>query len=334
MRKTLLVLISSLTVILSQTLLFNSNKSYAETSPSVKLDESFLDLDTEKETLEHIDFNFKRAKHLKSFTDLEISGYDPGVLRSIKKNKGSITTGKGIWVNLWNYPLDTKAFTDRLYEFDINTVYLQVNRSTTEIFKNQEKIDEILKACHEEDIKVIGWSYAYLIDIRSDAEKFIKPALYVSPDGESFDAFAADIEENTKVSSVKAYTEILRAALPENYPMIAIVFSPKIKSVYPWKFMADNWDVLMPMVYWHGLKDRSLQTVASFVSESINELRKLTGKQNLNIHMITDGERTTPHEVAVSLEVARKLKVNSGVSVYPEHLVSDSILEVLKDFKV
>lgn len=49
--------------------------------------------------------------------------------------------------------------------------------------------------------------------------------------------------------------------------------------------------------------------------------------------MITDGEKTTPHEVAVSLEVAHKLKVNSGISVYPEHLVPNSVLEVIKDFK-
>ena len=56
------------------------------------------------------------------------------------------------------------------------------------------------------------------------------------------------------------------------------------------------------------LRNRSLQTVASFVSDSIVELRRLTKKQDLNIHMITDGERTTPHEVAVSLEVARKTK--------------------------
>ena len=68
-------------------------------------------------------------------------------------------------MNLWNYPLDIKAFTDRLDEFDIDTVYLQVNRSTTDVFKNQEKVDKILEACHDEDIKVIGWSYAYLIDV-------------------------------------------------------------------------------------------------------------------------------------------------------------------------
>ncbi|MCH2227265.1 MAG: hypothetical protein MK033_05775 [Candidatus Caenarcaniphilales bacterium] len=326
MRKISLILIFVFFSLSTQAFLFKASSSDSNGAEKAQ--------QQEENTLENIDFNFKRAKHLKSFRDFDINGYDPGVLRNIKKNKHAVTAGKGIWVNLWNYPLDLKAFVDRLDEFDIDTVYLQVNRSTTEVFKHQDKIDEILKACHEEDIKVIGWSYAYLIDVKSDANKFIRPALYVSPDGESFDAFAADIEENTKPAAVEAYTDLIKSSLPEKYPMIAIVFSPKIKSVYPWKYIANNWDILMPMVYWHGLKKRNLQTVADFVSASINNLRELTGKQDLNIHMITDGERTTPHEVAVSLEVARKLKVNSGVSVYPEHLVSDTILEVLKDFKV
>ena len=89
----------------------------------------------------------------------------------------------------------------------------------------------------------------------------------------------------------------------------------------------------MPMVYWHGIKQRDSQRVATFVADSIHNLRKYTKKDDLNIHMITDGERTTPDEVAISLEVAHKLKVNSGISVYPEHLVPNSILEVIKEFK-
>jgi len=302
--------------------------------------DKFLDLeagfsdDDDLDRFGGLELNFKKSKHVRSFRGLDLDKEDKKALKAVKANKNAITTGKGIWVNIWNYPKNIDAFIDRLKDYHIDTVYLQVNRSTTEVFRHQIQIDELLKACKKANIKIIGWSYAYLYDVKADAEKFIKPALYVSPEGYSFDGMAADIEENYKVESVRKYTEIIKAALPEDYPLIAIVFSPQIKPVYPWEYIAENWDILMPMVYWHGIKQRDLNRVANFVADSIHNLRKFTKKEDLNIHMITDGERTTPHEVAVSLEVAQQLKVNSGISVYPEHLVPNSVLEVIKDFKV
>lgn len=244
-----------------------------------------------------------------------------------------ITSGKGTWVNLWNYPTDIDKFTTRLKKYDIDTIYLQVNRSTTEVFKNKDAFDELLKKAHEADIKVIGWSYCYLKDIDTDVRKFVKPALYTSPDGHRLDAMAADIEENISLWAVKTYTERIKAELPKDYPLIAITFSPKIKQDYPWKYIGENWDVMMPMVYWHGTKDRSETGVYNFVKDSIADLRRLTGKEDLNIHLITDGDRTHHNEVKLSLEAAKELGINAGVSIYPEHLASDEMLDRLKDFK-
>lgn len=239
--------------------------------------------------------------------------------------KEAVMEGRGVWVNVWNYPKDVEAFMDRLDKFEMDTIYLQVNRSTTDVFKLQKGVDEILKEAHKHDIKVIGWTYCYLRDVNSDVRKFVEPALYVSPDGERLDGMAADIEENTKIWAVKAYTNRIKEKLPKNYPMIAIVFSPEIKSQYPWEYMANNWDVLMPMTYWHGLKRRNHDTVYNFVKDSIISLRKLTKKDNLRIHMITDGDRTNSEEVKISLKAAKELGVG-GISIYPEHLASDEML--------
>lgn len=220
-----------------------------------KLEAGFTDED-DLDKFGGLEFNFKKSKHLKTFRGFD---FNKKALKTVKSNRDAITAGKGIWVNIWNYPKNVDAFIDRLEDYHIDTVYLQVNRSTTEVFRHQVQIDEILKACKKADIKIIGWSYAYLHDVKADADKFIKPALYVSPEGYSFDAMAADIEENYKVESVKKYTELIKAALPEDYPLVAIVFSPQIKPVYPWEYIAENWDILMPMVYWHGIKQRDLE---------------------------------------------------------------------------
>jgi hypothetical protein len=253
------------------------------------------------------------------------------------KIEPQITKGKGIWVNVWNYPPDLNSFMTRLKSFDIDTIYLQINRSTTPALKHPEKLDTILKAAHENNIKVIGWSYCYLHHVEADANKYLEPALYVSPEGHRLDGMAADIEENVSEAVIKKYTELIReglqkAGVKKKYPLIAIVFSPRIKSHYPWHYIGNNWDILMPMTYWHGLKGRNDQVVRTFVEETIVKLRELTGKPDLNIHLITDGERTSPEEVRISLDVARKMRVNSGVSIYPEHLVSDKILEEIKRY--
>lgn len=254
----------------------------------------------------------------------------------IEKNKNFktelVTSGKGIWVNIWNYPKNMDSFISKLKKYKIDTIYLQINRSTTDVFNNKAELDTILKAAHEDNIKVIGWSYCYLRAVDSDVQKFIKPALYESPNGDRLDGMAADIEENVALPAVKSYTEKIKKHLPKNYPLIAIVFSPRIKQNYPWEYIGNNWDVVMPMVYWHGLKNRSHETVECFVKDSILNLRKLCKNDELNIHLITDGERTSAKEVQISLHTAKKHGVNAGFSIYPEHLATDEMLDTLKDF--
>lgn len=261
--------------------------------------------------------------------------------RPNKKNKDldpkeqkiqELSSAKGTWVNLWNYPKDVDKFIDRLNKFDIDTIYLQVNRSNTDAFKLKDQVDKLLKAAHQEDIKVIGWSYCFLKDVAADAEKFTTVANYKSPDGESFDGMAADIEENTSLWAVRTYTNKIKAKLPKDYPLIAIVYSPRIKQDYPWEYVAHNWDVLMPMTYWHGLKNRNNETVYNFVKDSITDLRRLGKKEDINIHLITDGDRTNHNEVAISMQAAKDHGVNAGVSIYPEHLASDEMLKKLKVF--
>lgn len=271
----------------------------------------------------------------------EIKQRRPDVIKISKEKKINLgkprlripkAKSKGIWVNIWNYPTDLEAFMKKLKDFDFDTIYLQINRSTTPMFKHKEKVDEILKVAHKKNIKVIGWTYCYLRDIATDAKKYIEPALYVSPDGERLDGMAADIEENTSEWAISKYTNLIKAKIPEDFPMMAIVFAPKIKPKYPWKYIGNNWDVMMPMTYWHGRKHRTIDDVYNFIKHTVLELRRLTGKRDLKIHLITDGERTSAEEVKASLKAAKRFRVNAGVSLYPEHLAPQSILEVIKDF--
>lgn len=271
-----------------------------------------------------------KAKDIEKIVN--IGKVEKEVIIRARKARAIDPRSKGIWVNLWNYPKDTETFMAKLKKFKINTIYLQVNRSNTPVFKHKKKIDEILKVAHAYKIKVIGWSYCFLNNITSDADKYIKPALYVSPDGHKFDGMAADIEENIAEWAIKKYTDIIKEAVPEDYPLYAIVYAPKIKPKYPWKYIGNNWDVVMPMAYWHGYKNRKQNFVFDFIKHTISEIRRLSGNEYVKIHLITDGDRTTTQEVKESLKAARKYKINAGISIYPEHLASENMLEALKDY--
>ncbi len=259
-------------------------------------------------------------------------------ISKLKKIKGikeleTITKGKGTWVNVWNYPTKVDEFMTRLRRYDIDTIYLQVNRSNTPVFRNAGQIDEILRKAHQNNIKVIGWSYCYLNNISGDVDRFVKPALYQTSDGHKFDGMAADIEENIRESAVERYTQAVKDKLPSDYPLLAIVFSPRIRPNYPWKYIGANWDVLMPMTYWHGMKNKHQPgVVENFVTDTVENIRKYTGRDDVSIHLITDGERTTPEQIATSLEVARKLNITGGISIYPEHLATDEMLEVIRSY--
>jgi hypothetical protein len=133
--------------------------------------------------------------------------------------------------------------------------------------------------------------------------------------------------------AVERYTSAIKDQMPDDYPMLAIVFAPRIKPNYPWKYIGANWDVLMPMTYWHGMKNKHQPgVVENFVTETVENIRKYTGREDVQIHLITDGERTTPEQIATSLEVARKLNINAGISIYPEHLATDEMLEVIRSY--
>ncbi len=268
-------------------------------------------------------------EHIPSHKDIELK---ISKLRKIKELE-LVTGGKGTWVNVWNYPKDLDAFISRLQRFDIDTIYLQINRSNTPVLKHPQAIDEILRKAHAADIKVIGWSYCYLNNVDADVERYVKPALYKTSDGHSFDGMAADIEENTSIRAVERYTQKIKNQIPSDYPLLAIVFSPRIKPLYPWKYIGSNWDVLMPMTYWHGMKNKhQAGVVEDFVTDTVERIRNYTGKDDVKIHLITDGERTTPEQISTSLAVARKLNVNAGISIYPEHLATDEMLEVIKSY--
>ncbi len=248
--------------------------------------------------------------------------------------KQPVTIGKGIWVNIWNYPANPDMFCEYLRSKGINTIYLQISRSNTPSIKDPIKLNKMIKSAHERNIKVIGWTYVFLKEPLSDAQKFIQAVFYRTPEGDSLDGMAADIEETTSPFVIETFAKAIRKAVGPKYPIIAITFSPVLKRAspkhYPWKTIANNFDIIAPMTYWHGfVKLRSEKGAYDYTVQTINKIKEYTQRDDLKIHLIGDGQKTSKQEILGFLKAAEEHAIDAGVSLYPWYTPKDHQIEIL-----
>lgn len=251
--------------------------------------------------------------------------------------KSPITLGKGIWVNIWNYPSNPEMYCAYLKSNSIDTIYLQISRSNTPAIKEPLKLNKIISAAHKNDIKVIGWTYAFLKNPLQDAQKFIQGVLYKTPDGESLDGMAADIEEITNSTAIETFAKAIRKQVGASYPLIAITFSPVLKRAeprhYAWKTIANNFDIIAPMTYWHGfVKLRSEKGAYDYTAKTISKIKEYTQKDDIKIHLIGDGQKTSKEEIIGFLKAASDHNINAGVSLYPWYTPKKHQIETLGMF--
>ena len=253
--------------------------------------------------------------------------------------KDPITVGKGIWVNIWNYPVSPDMYCEYLKSKGIDTIYLQISRSNMPAINDPIKLNKIIKSAHSRDIKIIGWSYVFLKNPILDAQKFIQAILFKTPDGDSLDGIAADIEEVTNSSSIEKFATVVRKAVGFDYPLIAITFSPLQKRadprLYGWKTIANNFDIIAPMTYWHGfIKLRNERGAYDYTAQTITKLKEYTQKKDIKIHLIGDGQKTSSKEIIGFLKAADDYKVDAGVSLYPWHTPKEHQIETLSKYKI
>lgn len=235
-----------------------------------------------------------------------------------------IADGGGIWVNLWNYPTkDFASYAEKLYASGIRNLFIQTSRSNTPAIRQPNELGQIIEACHKYKIRVIAWSFAELHDTKADAEKMIVAARFRTPSGDRLDGIAPNLEKNLHREAVEAYTKQIRSALGPDYPMMAVVYSPLNRApavaVTPWKTLAQYYDVIAPMAYWNG----RYQTIDAYTytKRTVEKVRALTGKPDVEVHVIGDGMGTHAAEIKEFLRGCADAGAQSA-SLYPEQLTT------------
>lgn len=246
-----------------------------------------------------------------------------------------LADGGGIWVNMWNYPdvADLEQYCLKLHNNGIRNLFIQTSRSNTDAICAPDKLGPLIETCHRYKIRVIGWSYAELWNPVADADKMVAAARFRSANGEHLDAIAPNLEKNLYNDRVKAYSERIRSQLGPSFPMIAVVYSPLNKAPevarIPWKTLSMHYDVIAPMAYWNGKHQRL--TSYEYTLSTIKQIRQLTGKHDIELHIIGDAMGTRKESILNFLRACRDGAATSA-SLYPNQKMTEEQTECIAQY--
>ncbi len=249
----------------------------------------------------------------------------PRSARAAEQGHPGIADGPGIWMNLWSYPKgDVDQYCNKLQQSGIRNLFIQTSRPNTPAVQDEATLGRLIDSCHHRKIRVIAWSFAELQSPEGDAKKLIDAAHFRSPEGHTFDAIAPNLEKDLSYAKVEKYSKCLRDALGESYPMIVVVYSPlnKAREVArtPWKLLDQYYNVIAPMSYWNS-KYAKLEPY-SYTRDTINRVRELVGRPDVEIHIVGDGMKTHSPEIKSFMSACRDTAVASA-SLYPFHQVTE-----------
>ena len=151
-------------------------------------------------------------------------------------------------------------------------------------------LDQLLPAARAAGVRVIGSVYADLDDVPVDLELALRVARYRTPDGLALDGLTADIEETLVGENVRAYGELLRHHLGDDYLLVATVYPPEswYGPRYPWPELAASWNVIAPMAYWRHMEERpfTASEVYAYIQRNLAKVRALTGRPDVPVEML------------------------------------------------
>jgi hypothetical protein len=171
--------------------------------------------------------------------------------------KGALPVGKGMWMYMPKAVEggNPQAIVARAKAVGLTHIFVRTGSSKTGFYAG-DFLGQILPVAHAAGIRIYGWDFPYLHDIRADVARAVDAIRFTTPDGHRIDGFSADIEfpsmgVHLTPESTKVYGMALREAVGAQYPLIATVPRPSHKiKFYPYDQVVESFDAIAPMVYW------------------------------------------------------------------------------------
>ncbi len=246
----------------------------------------------------------------------------------VRKDRIEVYRGLGTWIDVydaaWRHP---ESSVRRMADEGIRTLYLQTsNFSRPGPFVYRTKIGRFLEAAHRRGIRVVAWYLPGFRDLPLDVHRSLAAIGYRSGGGETFDSFAVDIESqavgrsSTRTRRVLTYTDRLRSVVGSDYPLGAIIPSPRNLDVpttwwpaFPFRAIAQQYDVVLPMNYF-TYSVSGHDGARAFTAQNIGIIRRETGDPDVPIHVI-GGIGASLQETRGFVDAVRERRV-IGASYY------------------
>lgn len=159
--------------------------------------------------------------------------------------------GKGMWLTLGTIATSSPSAIVAACRHDgLSQLYLEAAISPLG-FHGRHTVGPLIDAAHRAHLTVIAWVYPYLYDVASDVGLTRRVMAYRTAAGNGFDGVAADIERNVTLSTVRAYSQLVRVAAGPRYLLVGITWPPQSFPTFPFAEMSHDYTVLAPMDYWH-----------------------------------------------------------------------------------
>jgi hypothetical protein len=262
---------------------------------------------------------------------------------ALNRNDIGAYRGLGTWVDVYEYvpalqgkgkkPPLTPSAIDDMKRRGVKTLYLQAAQDDARIPGATVKpklLGEFLERAHDADIRVVAWYLPHFDDIKADL-RHIRGLLDFRSDGERFDGLALDIEfrgdladDTARSAAVVDLSKRVRDLAP-NRPIGAIVLEPVLLEVvnanfwpdFPWRKIADLYDVWLPMAYWTNRNnDSGYRDGFRYTDENVRRLRANLGKAEAPVHVIGGlGDAATNQDYDGFVRAARAQRA-IGWSIY------------------
>jgi hypothetical protein len=212
---------------------------------------------------------------------------DPGTERSGRVPIWQAAGGKGMWLTLGTMADSAPdALIRAARRNGISHLYLEAAISPLG-FHGKDVVGPVIEAAHRSGISVFAWIFPYLYDLASDVMLTRQVTAFRTGAGVGFDGAAIDLERNVTRSTVRAYSQLVRAYLRPAYLLIGVTYPPQASPDFPFREVARQYNLIAPMDYWH-------QTTSAFGSDydhmrygyayayryaadSVGAIRKLSG---------------------------------------------------------
>ena len=209
--------------------------------------------------------------------------------------------GLGAWVDIWDGAVWAKpeATVARMRDLGVTTLYLETSNYSQRVgLVRPSALARFVDAAHANGLRVVAWYLPSLRNLAVDLRRSLAAVRFRTPNGESFDSFALDIEASIvkpaarRTARLIALAARLRATVGSRYPLGAIIPAPRGMDLrpsywpgFPYRDLARRFDVFLPMGYF-TYRYRTAAAARAYTAANVALIRERAGDEGIAVHPV------------------------------------------------